>query len=141
MQKQIVQRRVRIVLDIKIDGQIVKTVPLIHRDILFKLLRGDPYGLRVHIRLVLQEPALPPVGRHILHGADQIEPGLLKRFPPDLLPHKFGKPPHRLRGDNPGIKLRVGQLKRQEFVHVIALFPGGKKTQRPGHTEKHQQLP
>ncbi len=76
MERHKMQRRMIIILHIKIDRQIIKMIPVIRRNIIFKLLRRNPYRFLIDIRLIRKHFALPSVFQHILHSFRNIGPCL-----------------------------------------------------------------
>ena len=138
MQQHKMQRRMVVVLHIKIHGQIIKGILFPHRDIVPKLLPRNPHRLLIDISLIAQKPAVAPVSNHILHHGGKIAQGFPQTVPVDLIVDKLRQTPLRLGGHNPGIILRVRQLKAEQLIHVKALFSGDKKgkyheTQRHSH--------
>ncbi len=126
-----------VVLHIKIYGQIVEGISFPDRDIVQELLPRNPHGLPVNIRLIGQELAAAPVPDNILHHGGKIAQGLPQAVPVNLVVDELCQPPLRLRGDNPGVKLRVGQLKAEQLVHVEALLLAHKNAQQH-NTQYHR---
>ncbi len=135
------QRRMIVILYIKINRQIIKIIPAVRGNIIPELLCRDPDRLLVDVRLVGKHFACPPVFQHILYILRYIGNGLPEAVPVNLVSDELFQPPLRLCRHDPGRKFRICKFKRQQLVHVVAFFSGNKKTAKQKDHRQHHKFP
>ena len=107
MQQHKVQRRMVVVLHIKIDRQVIERIPPVYLNIIPKLSGRNPHRLRPDLRLISQKLTVSPVFQHVSDHRRQIAQGLPQILSVYLIVHEPGQTSLGLCGNNPGIKFRI----------------------------------